>query len=103
MAWIRTCLSLISFGIGIEKLVQYLAETQPGRNIDPANAERVLGMSFTLLASLAMCAAAYSHWQILRRIERRDFQYTSHGSPGIVVGISLIVIGLLAFIAAVLK
>ena len=74
MAWIRTCLSLISSGIGIEKLVQYLAETQPGRNIDPANAERVLGMSFILLGSMAMCAAVYSHWQTLRRIERRDFQ-----------------------------
>jgi putative membrane protein len=102
-SWIRTCLSLISFGFGIEKLIEYVQKTLPGRNIDPIRAGRILGMSFVVLGTLSMWAAVYQHWQTLRHLKRREFNYEARWPLGIVVGIGLILIGLFAIVAELLK
>jgi putative membrane protein len=103
MAWIRTCLSLISFGFGIDKFVQYIQKTQPGRNIDPIQAGRILGMSFILLGTFAMWAAVYQHWQTLQHLKRGEFNYEARWSLAIVVSVGLILIGAFAFVGVVLR
>ena len=49
MAWIRTCLSLISFGFGIDRIFYAIEKTSVGENIDP---ERNIGQRWTVFPTV---------------------------------------------------
>ncbi len=102
MAWIRTSLSLISFGFGIDRIVSAIHKGFD-RNIDPLRLSRILGLSFIIIGTLALLAAALSHRQDLRMIERGRFTYTHRISLSFVVAIALIAVGLFAFLGILLK
>ncbi|GAB4373143.1 MAG: hypothetical protein Kow00121_16110 [Elainellaceae cyanobacterium] len=97
MAWIRTSLSLISFGFGIDRLVEALHQAL-GEKVDPLRLARALGMSFVAIGTLALLSAAISHRRDLQRIDRGTFTYASRLSLSFVVAIALILVGLFAFI-----
>ena len=63
MAWIRTSLSLIAFGFGIERAFHYLESL--GRYVDPYHVARVFGGSFIVLGVLALFAAVIQHLRML--------------------------------------
>lgn len=101
MAWIRTSLSLISFGFGIDRVVSAL-HAALGERIDPLHLSRSLGLAFVAIGTLALLSAAFSHRQDLQRIDRGDFTYSSRLSLSFVVAIALILVGLFAFIGILL-
>lgn len=103
MAWIRTCLSLISFGIGIDRTIAALSKAFIDNKIDPNHLARVLGLSFIIIGTIALFAASLSHRQDLKRIEREIFVYTSRLSLSLVVATALIMLGAFAFIAILIK
>ena len=103
MAWIRTCLSLISFGFGIDRVVAAIERTQVGTNIDPARLSRLLGLAFIAVGTYAMMASALEHRRELRHIQREDYLYTPRTSLGLIVASSLIVIGVIAFFGILLR
>jgi putative membrane protein len=97
MAWIRTCLTLISFGFGIERIVAVLDKELDGV-INPLRLSRILGLSFIALGTFAMLAAAVDHRHQLRRIQRGDLIYVSRQSSSLVVAYILAFLGTIAFI-----
>lgn len=97
MAWIRTSLSLISFGFGIDRIVAALHEAM-GDRVDPWRLSRSLGLAFVAIGTLALLSAALSHRQDLQRINRGNFTYSSRLSLSFVVAIALILVGLYAFV-----
>ncbi|WP_088889532.1 YidH family protein [Leptolyngbya ohadii] len=97
MAWIRTSLSLISFGFGIDQIVSALQGVSGDRN-EAVSLSRNIGLCFIAIGTLALLLAAFEHKQALRRINRGNFTYTSRLSLTFVVAIALILVGLLAFI-----
>ncbi len=101
MAWIRTSLSLISFGFGIDRVVEALDQGL-GPQVDHAHLARNLGLSFIAIGTLALLAASFSHREDLRRIQRGDFTYISRLSLSFVVAIALILAGLFAFLGILL-
>ncbi len=102
MAWIRTCLSLISFGFGIDRIVTALERNLQG-DIDPTHLSRILGLSFIGVGTIAMFLAAIEHNISLKRIEQENYRYRPRTSLGFLVAISLIIIGLIAFLGIVIK
>ena len=102
MAWIRTCLSLISFGFGIERLVYILEKTRIKSDIDPIHLSRILGLAFICIGTGAMMLAALDHRQELKRIRRDDYIYAPRTSLALVVSFCLAVVGAFAFIAILL-
>lgn len=102
MAWIRTSLSLISFGFGIDQIVTAIHSTV-GDKINPIRLSRILGLSFIALGTFAMVVATLQHRRELRRLQRKNYFYTPRTSLGFIVGIALVVIGLFAFIGILLK
>jgi putative membrane protein len=69
MAWIRTSLSMISFGFSIYKFFQYLADA-PGvvaRPHGPLN----LGRTMVVLGIVLLLPAILQHWQFLRTLRVR--------------------------------
>ncbi len=61
MAWVRTCLALISFGFGIDSIVSAIHSLQVAQNINPMRLSRILGLAFILLGTYAMIIAALEH------------------------------------------
>ena len=96
MAWIRTCLSLISFGFGLDKII---AAINSSRLSNPGHAEwsvRLVALGFVLTGILAMLAATAQHRQMLRRLRRDDFVYREEPSIALATAVSIALIGILA-------
>jgi putative membrane protein len=70
MAWIRTSLSLIGFGIG--KVYEYLKSVGLHDSVDPIRSTLIFGSSFIGLGMLALIAAVIQHTRILQRLEAPD-------------------------------
>src|SRR5262245_61008850 len=68
MAWIRTSLSMISFGFGISKFFEYVGEsTRMGVHYGPLNLGRVM----VVLGILLLVPAIAQHWQFVRGLSAR--------------------------------
>jgi len=96
MAWIRTSLSLIGFGFGIDRIVATLDQNLDGA-LNPIRLTRILGLAFVALGTFAMLVAALDHRHQLRRIQRNDLVYLSRQSPSLTVAYVLTILGMVAF------
>lgn len=96
MAWIRTAISMIGFGIGFGAAGDFLGENsaEPTRVHDL----ELVGSSFILLGIVALFAAVVQNVRLLRRIVKPDFVYLAPIPVGLITAILLLVIGLLGFI-----
>ncbi|HEY9889191.1 MAG TPA: DUF202 domain-containing protein [Candidatus Obscuribacterales bacterium] len=102
MAWIRTCLSLISFGVGIDRIVAVLHQSL-GTTVNPLRLSRVLGLSFIALGTIAMLVAVIDHRHQLQRIQRNELMYVARRSPALVVALVLVVLGGVAFFGIIIS
>ena len=102
MAWIRTSLSLISFGVGIDRIVAVLQQNL-GDAVNPFRLTRILGLSFVALGTLSLLAAALDHRHQLKRIQRDDLIYVSRNSTTFIVAVVLSFLGIVAFLGIVLS
>jgi putative membrane protein len=88
MAWIRTSLSMISFGFTIFKFFQYLSESGA---MSPRHGPLNLGRVMVVLGVLLLVPAILQHWQYLRELRERGHR---HFPPSLAL-ITAGVIGLL--------
>ena len=104
MAWIRTSLSLIAFGFGIDSVVGAIDSLQIAQNIDRVRFSRLLGLAFIALGVYSLVVAAVEHNQQLKQIQRStDYFYTPRRSLGLTVATGLISIGAIAFVGILWK
>lgn len=97
MAWIRTCLSLISFGFGLDKIIAAINRSRLGGNDHASMSVRLVAIGFVLMGILAMAAATRQHLRTLRLIRRDDFVYVDQRSITVFTAIALTIIGIAAF------
>lgn len=97
MAWIRTCLTLISFGFGIDRIVSVLNQ-QLGGLPNPIRLSKILAIAFILLGTFSMLTAALDYRRQLKKIQRNDLLYQSRKSPTIAVAYVIAFLGTFAFI-----
>lgn len=102
MAWIRTSLSLIGFGFGIPTIVRTIETTQLGKNINPHHFSNAIGLAFISIGVFAMYAALKEHRRILRHIQSDRFTYESSAIAER-VGVALLLVGLVSFLAILIK
>jgi putative membrane protein len=102
MAWIRTALSLIGFGFGIDRIVAAIYQSL-GEAVNPIRLSRILGLSFVALGTFAMLYAALDHRKQLKRIQRNDLVYLHRHSPSLVVAYVLAVLGTVAFVGILIS
>ncbi|MBW4696544.1 MAG: DUF202 domain-containing protein [Aphanocapsa lilacina HA4352-LM1] len=96
LAWIRTCLSMIGFGVGIDRIVNAIYTAVGGR-LDPTGLSKLIGLAFVGLGTFAMVAAAVGHYRELRHLESKVYSYAPRASLGFAVAVSLSMIGVTAF------
>jgi putative membrane protein len=102
MAWIRTCLSLISFGFGLDKIIGAINASRFDGSAHTGLSVRLISMGFVLVGILAMAAATRQHLRTLKLIRRDDFLYADQRSISIFTAVALTIIGIFAFLLLVL-
>ncbi len=98
MAWIRTCLSLISFGFGLDKIIGAIQSSRLGGSSHAGLSVRLVAIGFVLTGILAMAAATRQHLKIIQRLRRDDFTYIDQSSIGTLTALALTLIGTVALI-----
>ena len=95
MAWIRTCLSLISFGFGLDKIIAAIDSGRGGDASVPSSV-RAVAVAFVLTGLLAMLASIRQHRRVLRRLRLEEYTYREEPSIALATAAALALIGLLA-------
>lgn len=104
MAWIRTSLSLISFGFGVGKVFDLLDAAFPAKHLDPLRASLVVAISLVTLGMLSLLGAIIQYRQMLKTLEQGAFTYNkAHEALTVVVAILLLVIGLFSLVGIIVR
>jgi putative membrane protein len=98
MAWIRTCLSLISFGFGLDKIVAAINSRNPGQIGNPSWSVQLVALAFIVTGVVAMVAATRQHSRNLKRLLRDDFTYQEEPSIASATAVMITLIGLAALV-----
>jgi putative membrane protein len=98
MAWIRTSLSLISFGFGVDKIVGAINRSRFGGSARADLSVRVMAIAFILTGIGALAAATVQHKRVLNRLNHAEFTYYEHKSLGTATALALMAIGTLCLI-----
>lgn len=95
MAWLRTALSMISFGFTIYKFLQVLQE-QSAVAVARPNAPRNLALGLIGIGTGALVAACIQHVRYVRALSVPSHPYKPW-DLSFVVSISIVLLGLLTF------
>jgi putative membrane protein len=96
MAWIRTCLALISFGFGLDKVVAAINARNGGSDAHAELSVRLVSLAFIVTGVLAMAAATKQHRTNLRRLLREEFNYGDQPSIATATAVMISLIGVAA-------
>ena len=94
MAWLRTSLSMISFGFTIYKFLQVIQEQGTAPNLHP-HAPRFLGLMLAGIGTFALITACVQHWKYIGKMSP-DHPY-SPWDLAFIVSWLVALLGLLAF------
>ncbi len=101
MAWIRTALSLIGFGFGVDRLVAAVQSSRLAGSDRIDVSVRLLSIGFIAIGNLALVMAVLQHQQVLKRLRRNDFRYNPPIPIATTAAISLLIIGTLALLTLI--
>jgi putative membrane protein len=101
MAWLRTALSMISFGFTIYKFLQVLQEQSAVLPVRP-DAPRNLALVLIGLGTGALVAACFQHVKYIRRLSTTSTPYTPWDLT-FVVSCFVTLLGLAAFASIALR
>ncbi|TVS01779.1 MAG: DUF202 domain-containing protein [Cyanobium sp. PLM2.Bin73] len=97
MAWIRTCLSLISFGFGLDQIVMALHNRAAAGGGDGLGV-RLVSAGFVVTGVLALSLATRQHQLDLRQLQRNDYLYSHRPSIAAATAVVVTAIGVLALL-----
>jgi uncharacterized membrane protein YidH (DUF202 family) len=101
IAWIRTSLSLIGFGFGIGRALEYLQKF--GREADPLYTAKVFGGGFILLGILGLFAAILQHLRIEKRLRNSGYPRVEPWPLGLLVATLLLLMGIYGLVVVLLN
>lgn len=101
MAWVRTSVSLITFGFTIYKFFQYIREENPGEHV-----HRLLGPTEFALIMIglgvgSLILASIQNWH-LRGILKKRYHDLPFSMASMIAGL-IIILGIAAFIAIIYR
>ena len=100
MAWVRTSLSMISFGFTIYKFLQVIDEQSNVPIVRP-NAPRNVGLVLTGLGTFVVIVACIQHWSYVKNL-RTDQPYKPW-DLSFIVACLIAILGALLFISIVVR
>jgi putative membrane protein len=109
MSWLRTAVALIGFGFAIVQYLEHLEETPGAHAAYLPHAPRYLGLALIACGILALVISIWQYFWTVRYMWGEPYTplagLTKEGkqSPVIAVAVVLILIGLFAFFAVLLR
>jgi putative membrane protein len=109
MSWLRTAVALIGFGFAIVQYLAHFEETPGARAAYLPHAPRYLGLALIACGILALVISIYQYFWTVRYMWGEPYtplaglKKEGKQSPVIAVAIVLILIGLFAFFAVLLR
>ncbi len=101
MSWIRTSLSLFTFGFSITQFFYYLEQQKEGVQVSAG--PRRLGIAIICIGLLGLVLAAVAHLQRLKKMKQRGLPTVSLISLPIVATTALLLIGIAVLIGITLS
>ena len=101
MSWIRTCLSMFSFGFSITQFFRYLEQRQ--QLVQLSAGPRLLGLSLVGVGILALLLALLEHVQRIRSMEKQGLPPDAASFLPLGSALALLVIGTLALLSILLN
>ena len=99
MAWIRTALSLYSFGFAIYKILQELEQT--GKPLPQESSPRNIGVFLAITGTTAMAMGTIEYWQTIHELRRdTDFWYLR---PALVMSLLMSIFGVVLIFGIMTK
>ncbi len=96
MAWIRTCLSLISFGFGLDKIIAAIDRALPNRDVQAQRGVQLVAAAFVITGVLAMAGATVQYRRELRRLQYDDYIYRDSPQLAAATAVLITLIGMVA-------
>ena len=98
MAWVRTSLSMLSFGFTIYKVLE--SAVQKDDMLHP-NSPQQVGLFLAGIGTLSMVMGLVSYWTTRKDLERtEEFRL---GRPGLVIGFVMTIAGVVLFYAIAVR
>lgn len=102
LAWIRTSLTLIGIGFGVDQIVQIITD-QVGAAPDPAKFTKLLAVCFVGLGTTAVIWAIVDYRGELQRLSQAEYTYQPRQPLGVVTAVILILVSLVVVANILLK
>jgi putative membrane protein len=95
LAWVRTALTMASFGFGMVAFFRSIEEQSPSAKTLRLHQGAIrMGTALLILGIVAIVLAGVSHWSTLRRLRRGEPPVSSQWPLSIVVALLTAIIGL---------
>ena len=101
MAWIRTCLSLISFGFGLDKIIAAIDRATTAGEGQVQRGVQLVAAAFVITGILAMVGATLQYRRELRRLHQDDYVYLDKPHLAAATAVLITLIGLVALLLVV--
>ena len=98
MAWIRTCLSLISFGFGLDKIIAAIDRAATSGDVQAQRGVQLVAAGFVLTGVLAMVGATIQYRRELRRLHHNDYVYRDKPQLAAATAVLITLIGVVALL-----
>jgi len=101
MSWIRTSLSLFTFGFSITQFFYFLDQRQAGA--EPLPSPRLLGMALVGVGILVLVLAIVEHVQRIRKMKEQGLPSDAGTILPIYSAVGLLIMGIAAFVSIILN
>ncbi len=98
MAWIRTCLSLISFGFGLDKIIAAIDRAAAGDGVPVERGVQLVAAAFMITGVLSMAGATVQYRRELRRLQHDDYVYRNKPQLAAATAVLITLIGVVALV-----
>lgn len=98
MAWIRTCLSLISFGFGLDKIIAAIDRATATGEVQVQRGVQLVAGAFVITGILAMVGATIQYRRELRRLQHNDYVYRDKPQLAAATAVLITLIGVVALL-----
>ena len=104
LAWVRRCLSLITFGVALDQIYTAVSQTFPHLTANiSAKLTTSISLSFLVLGVSLMVLAIIQHYLTIKAIETEDYLNSAVQFLNLFITVSIFMFGVFSFIAVLIR